>query len=97
MVLSSFSVAFLYVHILKCTYVKPDTISKPKVHDLRHCRFTNAVRSSVYPHIADAIVGHGDKKKSLESLYLTLSYDDLIKAIDMMELDRGETEIRVKR
>ncbi|MEW6140359.1 MAG: tyrosine-type recombinase/integrase [Thermodesulfobacteriota bacterium] len=36
---------------------------KPTVHDLRHCWFTNAVRSSVCPHIADAILGHRDKKK----------------------------------
>ena len=36
---------------------------KPKVHDLRHCWFTNAVRSSVCPHFGDAIVGHGDKKR----------------------------------
>ena len=61
------------------------------------CWFTNAVRGRVYPHIADAILGHGDKKKSLQSLYLTLSDDDLIKAIDMMMFDIGETDIRVTK
>jgi len=70
---------------------------KPTVHDLRHCWYTNAVRSRVYPHIADAVLGHGDKKKSLQSLYLTLSDDDLIKVIDMMKFDIGETEIRVTK
>lgn len=55
------------------------------------------MRSRVDPHIADAILGHGDKKKSLQSLYLTLSDEDLIKAIDMMKFDIGETEIRVKK
>jgi hypothetical protein len=42
-------------------------------------------------------LGHGDKKKSLQSLYLTLSDEDLIKAIDMMKLDVGETEMRASR
>ena len=36
---------------------------KPTVYKLRHCWLTNAVRSRVYPHIADAVLGHGDKKK----------------------------------
>ena len=70
---------------------------KPTVHDLRHCWFTNAARSRVYPHIADAILGQGDKKKSLQSLYLTLSDDHLVKAIDMMKFHIDETEIRVRR
>lgn len=70
---------------------------KPTVHDLRHCWFTKAVRSKVYPYIADAILGHGDKKKSLQSLYLTFRDDDLIKDMDMMKFDIGETEIRVKK
>jgi hypothetical protein len=70
---------------------------KPTVHDLRHCWFTNAVRNPVHPHIADAILGHGDKKKSLQNLYLTLSDKDLIRAIDMMKFDTGETEMRVRK
>lgn len=70
---------------------------KPTVHDLRHCWHTNSVRSGVHPAIADAILGHGDKKKSLQSLYMTISDDDLIRAIDMMRFDVGETEIWVKR
>jgi integrase len=67
------------------------------VHDLRHCWFTNAVRSRVYPHIADAILGHGDKKKSLRALYLTISDEDLWAAMDKMKFDTGETEIRVRK
>jgi len=53
-------------------------IPKPTVHDLRHCWQTNSVRSGVHPAIADAILGHGDKKKSLQRLYLTISDDDLL-------------------
>ena len=70
---------------------------KPTVHDLRHCWHTNSVRSGVHPAIADAILGHGDKKKALQSLYLTISDDDLIRAIDGMQFDVGETEIWVKK
>jgi hypothetical protein len=55
------------------------------------------VRSKVYPYIADAILGHGDKKKSLQALYLTISDEDLLAAIDMMKFDNGETDIRTKK
>jgi hypothetical protein len=70
---------------------------KPVVHDRRHCWFTNAVRSKVYPYIADAILGCGDKKKTLQALYLTISDEDLLAAIDMMKFDVGETDIRTKK
>jgi len=70
---------------------------KPTVYDLRHCWFTNAVRSRVYPHTADATLGHGDKKKTVQKLYLALSDDDLVRAIDMMQFDAGETEIWLKK
>lgn len=68
----------------------------PTVDDIRHSWLTNAMRSGVHPPIADAILGHGDKKKALQSLYLTISDEDLIRAIDMMRFDIGETEIWVK-
>jgi hypothetical protein len=55
------------------------------------------VRTGVHPAVADAILGHGDKKKSLHSLYMTVSDDDLVRAIDMMRFDIGETEIWVKK
>ncbi len=68
---------------------------RPTVHDLRHCWKTNAMRSRVHPAIADAIVGHGDRKKDVRSLYLSISEADLLEAIDRMRWDAGETEIRV--
>ena len=67
------------------------------VHDLRHCWFTNAMRSGVPGYIADAIPGHGNKKKSLQALYLNISGEDLSAATDMMRFDTGETDIRVKK
>jgi len=53
------------------------------------------MRSGVHPAIADMITGHGNKKKSLQSLYLTISDADLIAAIDRMRFDKGETEMWV--
>ncbi len=68
---------------------------RPTVHDLRHCWKTNAMRSRVHPAIADAIVGHGNKKKDVKNLYISISDVDLLDAIDRMRWDAGETEIRV--
>ncbi len=65
---------------------------RPTVHDLRHCWKTNAMRSGVHPAIADMIVGHGDKKKSLQSLYLTISDQDLLDAIDRMKFNGNGEE-----
>ncbi|MFC1833832.1 hypothetical protein ACFL2Q_03740 [Thermodesulfobacteriota bacterium] len=53
------------------------------------------MRSGVHPAIADMIVGHGNRKKDIQSLYLTISDADLLAAIDAMEFDTGETEIWV--
>ncbi len=54
------------------------------------------MRSGVHPSIADAIVGHGDRKKTVRSLYLSISDADLLNAIDRMTFDKGDTEIFVK-
>ena len=70
--------------------------ARPTIHDLRHCWQTNAMRSGVHPLIADAVVGHGDRKKTVQSLYLSISDADLLNAIDRMRFDKGETEIFVK-
>jgi hypothetical protein len=51
------------------------------------------MRSGVRPFIADAIVGHGDRKKTVQSLYLSINDSDLVNAIDPMKFDAGETEI----
>ena len=57
------------------------------VHGLRQCWFTNAMRSGVPGCMADAILGHGDKKN--EVLYLNISNQQLLEAIDMMKFDTG--------
>ncbi len=43
------------------------------------------MRSGVHPAIADMILGHSDKKKSLQGLYLTISDAELVDAIDRKE------------
>jgi len=63
---------------------------------LLHCRHNNSARSRAHPAIA-AILGDGDKKKSLPGLYMTIRDDDLVRAIDMTRFDVGETEIWAKK
>jgi hypothetical protein len=53
------------------------------------------MRSSVHTAMANDIVNHGDRKKDVRSLYLSISDKDLLDAIDRMRFDFGETEIRV--
>lgn len=59
----------------------------------RHRGKTNAMRSGLYPLVADAIVGHGDRKKDVRSVYLTISDADLVREIDKLTFDHGKTEI----
>jgi len=53
------------------------------------------MRSGVHPVIADMIVGHGNRKKDVQSLYISISEADLLDAIDRMIFDNEETEIWV--
>lgn len=53
------------------------------------------MRSVVHPAIADMIIGHGNRKKDNQSLYLSVSDADSLAAIDKMEFDHRETEIWV--
>ncbi len=65
----------------------------PRIHDLRHCWKTNAMRSGLHPLITDAIVGHGDRKKDVKSVYLAINDADLVREIDRLTFDHGKTEI----
>jgi len=51
------------------------------------------MRSGLHPLIADAIVGHGDRKKDVKSVYLTISDEDLVREIDRLTFDHGKMEI----
>ncbi len=66
---------------------------KPRIHDLRHCWKTNAMRSGLHPLITDATVGHGDRRKDVKSVYLASNDSDLVREIDRLTFDHGKTEI----
>ena len=68
-----------------------------RIHDLRHCWKTNAMRSGMNLLIADMIVGHGDRRKDVRAVYLTVSDNDLVREINKMKFDIGETEIWLKK
>ena len=70
---------------------------RPRVHDLRHTWLTNAMSSRLYPLIVDSTVGHGDRRKDVRSLYVSISDEDLVREIDRMRFDLGETEIWVQK
>jgi len=60
-----------------------------RTRDLRHCWKANAIRSRLDKDIRDAVVGHGNKKKSLSSVYLSISDEDLVKEIGRLTLIAG--------
>jgi hypothetical protein len=55
------------------------------------------MRSGVHPLIADVLVGHGNKRKDVRSVYLSISDEDLLQEIDKIKFDMGKTEIRPKK
>jgi integrase len=67
----------------------------PRFHDLRHTWRANARRSGMDPFIAESILGHWFRGRSVNERYGFVSNDELIRAIDQMTFDHGETEIFV--
>jgi len=67
------------------------------VRDLRHVWATNALRSGMDPFIREAIVGHSLKRKDVSARYLSFDDEDLVKAIDGMTFDHGDTKIWIAR
>jgi hypothetical protein len=67
----------------------------PRFHDLRHTWRANARRSGVDPTIAETIMGHWTREKTVNELYGGVSDQELLDAIDRMTFDHGETEIWV--
>jgi len=67
----------------------------PRFHDLRHTWRTNARRSGIDAQVAEAIMGHWFKGKSVNDRYGRISDKELLDAIDKMTFDHGETEILV--
>jgi integrase len=69
--------------------------SAPRFHDLRHTWKTNARRSGMNPEISERIMGHIDKGLSISERYGAISNEELVRAIDGMTFNHGETEIWV--
>jgi integrase len=67
----------------------------PRFHDLRHTWKTNARRSGMDPEIREAILGHSSKQRLVSERYGRISDVELVKAIDAVTFDHGETEILV--
>jgi len=65
----------------------------PRFHDLRHTWRTNARRSGLSDSIAESILGHWFKQKTVNERYGRISNDELVAFIDGMTFDHGETEI----
>ncbi len=47
----------------------------------------------LHPLVADVIAGHGDRKKDVKSVYLTISDADSVREIDKLTFDHGKTDI----
>ncbi len=67
----------------------------PRFHDLRHTWKTNARRSGIDPEIRESVMGHWFREKSVTERYGRISSQELVRAIDLMTFDHGETEILV--
>jgi integrase len=67
----------------------------PHFHDLRHAWKTNARRSGMDPEIRESIMGHWYRGRSVNERYGRISDAELLRAIDEMSFNHGETEIVV--
>ena len=65
----------------------------PTFHDLRHTWKTNARRSGMDPEIRESIMGHWYRGRTVTERYGRISDEELIRAIDAMTFDDGDTEI----
>ncbi len=51
------------------------------------------MRNGLHPLIADSVVGRGDRKKGVKSVYLAINDADLVREIERLTFDHGKTEI----
>lgn len=71
----------------------PDFSPRPHFHDLRHAFKTNARRSHLDSEYVSAIMGHAGRAKSTDEGYGWISDEELVKAIDKLTFDHGDTVI----
>ena len=68
----------------------------PRLHDLRHTWKTNARRSGVDAEIRERILGHSAKQLTVVERYGYISDDELVREIDKMTFDHGETVMMLR-
>jgi integrase len=81
------------VYILKEVVKAIGLDPAPVFHDLRHTWKTNARRSGMDMEMREAIMGHGDRTRSVRERYGHISDQELLKAIDTLTFNHGKTEI----
>ena len=64
-----------------------------RFHDLRHTWRANARRSGVPDSVAEAIIGHADRKVPVSRRYGAMDDAELLAAIDRVRFGNGETVI----
>jgi len=69
----------------------------PTYRDIRHAWLTNARRSGVDHEIRQMILGHSTKQRGISERYGFISDDELLKAIDLMTFDHGDTMVWIAR
>ncbi|MBI5247882.1 MAG: site-specific integrase [Desulfomonile tiedjei] len=69
--------------------------AEPRLHDLRHSWKTNSMRSGMDPEIRESIMGHWFRGKTVAERYGRISDADLVREIDKVTFQHGETEILV--
>jgi integrase len=83
-----------------CTALEKEGVLQrplPRFHDPRHTWRANARRSGMDYQIAESIMGHWFKARSVNDRYGRISDEELVAAIDQMSFDHGETEILVAK
>jgi len=63
-----------------------------QMKDLRHSWKTNAHRSRMDPTTRNCICGHSSRR-SVEDLYINISDEELLRAVDEMTFNHGWTQI----
>jgi integrase len=69
----------------------------PLFNDFRHTWRANARRSGMDPVIAESILGHWHRERSVNERYGRVSDEEFLRAVDSMRFDYGPTEIVVSR
>ncbi len=86
----------LLTHPRRDAVEAPELRPRPRIFDHRHTPgWRTQCAAELFPVIVDSIVGHGDMARSVRERYGQINDQELIKAINLMTIDHGKTEIWV--